>query len=92
MSFSDELPLLNLAVAGGDGGLVYYAVCAMFFALMGLGCGYFVWRKGHMQTQDAEMEVKRTEAELQALRLDLSEEEKGIRLEHESDDIEKVVP
>ncbi|MDF1823661.1 MAG: hypothetical protein P1U68_03405 [Verrucomicrobiales bacterium] len=73
-------------------GLAYYAICALFFMFCGLACGYFIWRKGHMQTQDAEMEVKRTEAGLQALCLDLSEEEKGIRLESESAEIDKVVP
>lgn len=79
-------------VDGAGSGWAYYAICALFFTLCGLGCGFFVWRKGHMQTQDAEMEVKRTEAELEALRLDLSEEEKGIRHEDESADVKKVVP
>lgn len=42
--------------------------------------------------QDAELEVKRTAEELQALQDDLREEEKGIRLEGESSEVEKIVP
>ncbi len=79
-------------IDGEAGGVAYFVICALFFTACGLVCGYFIWRKGHMQTQDAELEIKRTEEELQALRLDLSEEEKGIRFEGESAEIEKLVP
>lgn len=75
-----------------DVGWVYYLVCAAFFALCGLACGYFIWRKGNMQMHDAELEVRRTTEELQALQEDLREEEKGIRLESEDSEVEKIVP
>lgn len=45
-----------------------------------------------MQMLDAELEVKRTAAELQALQEDLSEEDRGIRLDDEDSEVEKVVP
>ena len=70
----------------------YLVICAVFFALCGLICGYFIWRKGNMQMHDAELEVEKTAAELQALRTDLDEEEKGIRLEDENSEVEKIVP
>lgn len=59
-------------------GPVYYLVCAVLFTLAGLICGYFIWRKGQMQMQDAEDEVKRTKGELEKLREDLKVEESGI--------------
>ena len=83
---------MALALPGGESGWAYYVICALFFTLCGLTCGYFVWRKGNMQMQDAELEVKRTAEELQALQEDLSEEEKGIRLDGEGSEVEKVVP
>lgn len=85
-------PLLAFAAPGGENAWVYYVVCALFFVLCGLACGYFIWRKGNMQMQDAELEVKRTAEELQALQDDLREEERGIRLESESSEVEKNVP
>ena len=84
--------LFGVAAPPGGSGLTYYLLCALFFAFCGLACGYFIWRKGHMQMQDVESEVKRTEQELQALMADLSEEEKGIRLEGESAEVNQVVP
>ena len=72
-------------------GWVYYAICALFFLLCGLFCGYFVWRKGHMQTLDAEFEVKRTEDELMALRHDLSLEEKELRPADDGEAIDELL-
>ena len=58
--------------------LIYYAICGIFFVLCGLACGYFIWRKGHMQMLDAELEVKRTENELEAAKEDLQLEEREV--------------
>ena len=57
---------------------IYYVVSGLFFLICGVICGYFIWRKGYLQTLDAELEVRRTEDELQNLRHDLSLEEEEI--------------
>lgn len=49
----------------------YYAGSAVAFSLAGLICGYFIWRKGNLQTHDAEGEVRRTHDELARLSADL---------------------
>ncbi|MAS93170.1 MAG: hypothetical protein CMO55_08235 [Verrucomicrobiales bacterium] len=73
------LPVQALSILPEEpGGWIYYGLCALFFTLCGLCCGYFVWRKGHMQMLEAEMEVKRTEDELKSLRHDMSLEEQEI--------------
>lgn len=59
-------------------GWLYYGLCAVFFLLCGLVTGFFVWRKGHMQTLDAEAEVERTAEELTRLRGDFESEELGV--------------
>tara|TARA_R110002096_G_scaffold45372_33_gene121965 strand:- start:1523 stop:1792 length:270 start_codon:yes stop_codon:yes gene_type:complete len=58
---------------------VYYALSGLFFVLCGLACGYFIWRKGHMQMLDAELEVQRTSTELESLRDDLDLEENELQ-------------
>ena len=93
MDFPSVLTHLAQAAPGEMAtGWTYLAICAAFFCLCGLGCGYFIWRKGNMQMQDAELEVNKTAEELQALQEDLSEEEKGIRLEQESSEVVKILP
>lgn len=77
MTFAGSIQALSF-LPEEPGGWVYYGLCALFFTLCGLCCGYFVWRKGHMQTLEAEMEVSRTEDELKSLRDDLSLEEKEL--------------
>ena len=62
----------------GQESLIYFAICGIFFVLCGLACGYFIWRKGHMQMLDAELEVKRTENELEAAKEDLQLEEREV--------------
>lgn len=57
---------------------IYYAASGLFFLISGVVCGYFIWRKGYLQTLDAELEVRRTEDELQNLRHDLSLEDEEI--------------
>lgn len=88
MSFQSAYPTSALAFPGGESSWAYYGICALVFALCGLVCGYFIWRKGNMQMLDAELEVKRTAAELQALQEDLSEEDRGIRLDDEDSEVE----
>ena len=63
--------VLSIAIPEGSE-WIYYGVCGLFFLLCGLVCGYFIWRKGYLQTLDAELEVRRTEDELENLRHDLS--------------------
>lgn len=72
---------LSLPEFGGfpeAGGWWYYAVSALAFLLAGLICGYFIWRKGHMQTLDAESEVRRAAEDLARLKEDLDAETKGL--------------
>ena len=69
---------LEKAVEGQEG-LIYFAFCGICFVLCGLACGYFIWRKGHMQMLDAELEVKRTKEELEAVGGDLQLEERELR-------------
>jgi len=56
----------------------YYVVCAVIFTLAGLISGYFIWRKGSMQTHDAEAEIQRTGEELKRLTEDLKIEESAL--------------
>lgn len=70
---------------------LYLVACAAFFTICGLACGYFVWRKGHMQTLDAEMEVMRTENDLRTLREDLGEEERQVRGGEDAELVEEVL-
>lgn len=57
---------------------LYYGASALVFTLAGLICGYFIWRKGYMQTLDAEAEVTRTVEELSRLQKDLCAESEGL--------------
>lgn len=53
----------------------YYGFCAVAFTLAGLITGSFIWKKGAMQTHDAEIEIQRTSDELKRLTEDLKIEE-----------------
>jgi len=75
----------------GEMGWPYYVVCALFFLLCGLFCGYLIWRRGHLQTQDAEAEVARTAKDLDALKEDLRNEESLLRTDDEGEENEKAV-
>jgi hypothetical protein len=57
------------------GGGFYLAVCAVFFTTLGIATGYFIWRKGHLQTIDAEAEIRKTGEDLARLRENLQLEE-----------------
>jgi hypothetical protein len=57
---------------GGElSGWPYLAVCAVFFLTLGVVTGYFIWRKGNLQTIDAEAEIRKTGEDLAHLREDL---------------------
>ena len=75
----------------GDAGWVYYAVCALFFLLMGLFCGFLIWRRGNLQTLDAESEVKKASQDLQDLREDLRTEESVLRTDEEGEEGERAI-
>ncbi len=77
---SASTPLPSLPEFGGfpEAEGWYYVVSALAFALAGLICGYFIWRKGHMQTFDAEAEVRRAAEDLERLKEDLEAEEKAL--------------
>lgn len=76
--FAATTPELRSMIPTDTEGWLYYGLCAVFFLLCGLITGFFVWRKGHMQTLDAEAEVERTAEELTRLRGDLESEELGV--------------
>ena len=73
-----EESLLPLSLPMGEYGWLYYAVCAGVFALTGFIAGYFIWRKGNMQTLDAEMEIQLNESELKNLSSDLEKDGKKL--------------
>ncbi|MDF1859742.1 MAG: hypothetical protein P1U87_05975 [Verrucomicrobiales bacterium] len=83
-----EVPEL---LSGVGNHYLYYGLCALFFTLCGLGCGFFIWRKGYMQTLDTELEVKRTEEELKRMRVDLGAEERELRPEDESKELDQIL-
>lgn len=90
---SAQIPLLaELSPPGGfsfpDGdlsGWTYLAVCALFFLALGMVTGYFIWRKGQLQSIDAEVEVRKTGEDLANLREDLQLEILELGPEREAD-------
>ncbi len=66
---------MQFPVSDGLSQLGYYVFCAAFFVICGLISGYFIWRKGHMQTLDAESEIHRTAVELEKLSREIKKEE-----------------
>lgn len=66
-----EIPSLG---EGRSGALLYLALSAFGFALLGFVVGYFIWRKGDVQTLDAEIEVHRSAVDLDSLREELQRE------------------
>lgn len=70
VTLAAESPLSNL-----DNPWLYYTFCALVFVIAGIVCGYFIWRKGFMQTLDAETEIEKTKRELESLREDVEREE-----------------
>jgi hypothetical protein len=86
--FASLLALADAKGTAGPGGFElpawlsdrvwYYVGCAVIFTLAGLITGYFIWRKGSMQTHDAEAEIQRTGEELRRLAEDLRIEESAL--------------
>jgi len=74
--------IVSVAIPGldrlDDLGVWYHVICAVVFTIAGLIVGYFIWRKGNMQTLDAESEIRRTADELARLQQDLQVEEDGL--------------
>ena len=73
-TFAQTIPFLEREITGR----VYYLICAALFTTGGMICGYFIWKRGHMQMLDAEIEIKLTASELKALREDIELEEKEL--------------
>ena len=90
---SAQIPLLaELSPPGGfsfpDGelsGWPYLAICAFVFLTLGVVTGYFIWRKGNLQTLDAEAEIRKTGEDLASLREDLQLEILELGPERETD-------
>lgn len=72
-------------------GWVYYVACGVAFLLAGFLCGFVIWRKGNMQTQEAETEVRETEDELKLLREDILKEERELRPEDDGEAIDELL-
>lgn len=52
-------------------GWPHFVACTAAFTAMGIVIGYFIWRKGQLQTIDVETECRKTREDLVALREDL---------------------
>ena len=81
----NPISLLSVSLPLGEYGWLYYAVVASIFLFSGIICGYFIWRKGHMQTMDAEMEVQLNESELKSHTADFEKEVKALDGEQQGD-------
>jgi len=86
-----DVALVAALLPFGEGGWLYYVLCALFFTICGIACGYFIWRKGHMQMLDAESEVTRAAGELEDLRSDLGREEEILREDGVGEEIDHVL-
>jgi len=75
----------------GEAGWAYFVLCALFFLLCGMACGYFIWRKGLLLTLDAESEVKRAAADLEDLAEDLRAEELEIRRDDDTEALDLAI-
>lgn len=76
MILAIDLPPMDTFLQGGVG---YYVAAMVIFLVLGLITGSMIWRKGHMQTHDAELEVARTAETLERLRKDLDLENLAIQ-------------
>ena len=73
-----EVPLLGQSYAWWSGWL-YYAICAALFLFLGLAFGYFIWRRGLLQTYELQQEIRRAEQELENIKNEVSADEKELR-------------
>ncbi len=70
--FAELSPPGGMSFLEGDlTGWPYLAICAVFFMTLGIVTGYFIWRKGQLQTIDAEAEIRKAGDDLAHLRDDL---------------------
>ena len=65
-------------------GWPHLVACAAVFMTLGIVIGYFIWRKGQLQTIDVETEARKTGEDLAALREDLELENLELRGEEVS--------
>lgn len=72
------MELWNQASSLSWGRLAYYGGSAFVFIVLGLVTGYFVWRRAHMQSLDAEGEVRRSNDQLSRLQEDVKKEEENL--------------
>ena len=69
-----SVPPLEL-LDGPDGkGILYYVACALLFILIGLGCGYLIWKRGVVQTIDLEADNNLSKRALERLDDEMREE------------------
>lgn len=85
------LSVLPVSLPLGEYGWLYYAVCAVAFLLSGIVLGYFIWRKGHMQTMDAEMEIQLNESELKSHIQDFEKEVKNLDRDGNEDPVAELL-
>lgn len=52
-------------------GWPYLITCVVLFVTLGIVTGYFIWKKGYLQTIDAETEIRKTVEELARVREDV---------------------
>lgn len=87
MLLFDHVSALAVALPAPLGELsndwLYYAICGILFIIAGVICGYFIWRKGLMQTLDAEMEIEKTKQDLENLRASVEKEERELEVDRE---------
>ena len=62
-----RMPLLEGELSGWP----HLIACAAIFVTLGIVTGYFIWRKGQLQTIDVETEIRKTGDDLAARREDL---------------------
>lgn len=70
-----DLPPMDAFLEGGVG---YYIAAMVIFLVLGVFTGSMIWRKGQLQTHDAESEVARTADALERLRQDLALENRAL--------------
>jgi sensor histidine kinase YesM len=71
-------PLLGQSFVWGSG-WIYYMICSVVFLFLGLAMGYFIWRRGLLQTYELQQEVRRAEQELENIKDEVAADEKELR-------------
>lgn len=78
LGFVSELSLPGQSFAWWNG-WIYYTICAALFLFLGLALGYFIWRRGLLQTFELQQEVRRAEQELENIKEEVAADEKELR-------------